>query len=491
GIRFFALLRMTANHHFLDSLLLPAIKIKMKSRTLIMTMLLLSSLSASAQNIFSTVCQGNLSRLDSLLQHESINMQDNRGRSLLHWAIGCKKKEVVVILIEKGINVNQEDHQKRTPMHVAVQFDNESYFTMLYDVQPNTSWMDTYGTSLLEIAVLNKSKVFVTKLIEIGVDVNSKNKRGSTPLEIAKRIDAIEIYELLLSLGADKSKIRTITMNGEYMGQQPPKLTPKVFAPNFISTEESEFGSVFNSDATEFYYGVDVNGKNEIRYSRMTGNQWSKPKTMLSHERYGYNDPFLSPDEDRLYFISKRALDGVSELKDVDIWYVEKVKDGWSEPINAGPNINSDGNEYYISFTNNGTMYFSSNANALEERKRSDYDIYYSRFINGKFQKPVVLGDAINTEDYEADVFIAPDESYIIFCSTRENGFGRGDLYISFKKADGTWTTAVTMGKEINTQHYEYCPFVTKDGKYLFYTSNQDIYWVSTEIITKIKEKSR
>jgi topoisomerase IA-like protein len=44
------------------------------------------------------------------------------------------------------------------------------------------------------------------------------------------------------------------------------------------------------------------------------------------------------------------------------------------------------------------------------------------------------------------------------------------------------------MGKEINTENYEYCPFVTKDGKYLFYTSNQDIYWVSIEIINKIKK---
>lgn len=63
------------------------------------------------------------------------------------------------------------------------------------------------------------------------------------------------------------------------------------------------------------------------------GSSWSDPNTILTHERYGYNDPFLSPDESRLYFISKRALDGIGDLKDHDIWYVERVKNGWSGPI--------------------------------------------------------------------------------------------------------------------------------------------------------------
>ncbi|MEM9868182.1 MAG: hypothetical protein AAF765_10865, partial [Bacteroidota bacterium] len=212
------------------------------------------------------------------------------------------------------------------------------------------------------------------------------------------------------------------------------------------------------------------------------------PKILLSHERYGYNDPFLSPDENRLYFISKRAMDGVSDPKDVDIWFVERKEKTWSEPIHVGPNINSEGNEYYISFTDSGTMYFSSNTRAAAERKESDYDIYSSKFVNGKFQKAIALGPTVNTKNYEADVCVAPDESYIIFCSERPDGFGRGDLYISFKNAEGTWSQSINMGSAINTKHYEYCPFITQDGNYLFFTSQQDIYWVSTQIIDKIRK---
>lgn len=408
---------------------------------------------------------------------------------MLHWAVACKKKEVFHYLIRNGIELNKEDNEGRTAMYTAVLFDNMEFFELLLEQQKDSSWVRKYGTTLLEKAILNKNERLVKKLILKGVDINSINNRGSTPLEIAKRTGAGGIYEALIVLGADTTKVRKIILKGAYMGQDPPRLEPKLFAPNFISTEESEFGCIFNAAGTEFYFAVDLGGRNEIRYSRIVNGQWSQPEIILSHERYGYNDPFLSNDENRLYFISKRALDGVGELKDVDIWYVEKDGDGWSEPINAGLNINSDGNEYYISFTNDGTMYFSSNGNAPEDRKGTDYDIYYSEQIDGVFQKPKALPPTINTEDYEADVFVAPDESYIIFCSSRKGGFGRGDLYVSFKNTDSTWTNAVNVGKEINTPHYEYCPFVTKDGKYLFYTSQQDIYWVSMEAIYQIKRK--
>ena len=462
----------------------------MKKIVIIITISLFGT-GVTAQSIFRTACQGNLHRLDSLLQYDSINIQDNRGRSLLHWAIACNKNKVFQFLVENGINIDQQDNENKTPLYVAVHFDKEEYFDLLFDLQRNNTWVEKYGTALLERAVLNRSELFVKKLVECGVDVDNKNERGSTPLEISNRIDANEISQILLSLGADESNIRTSTIKGKYMGLKPPGLTSIMLAPNFISTEEAEFGSVFNSTGTEFYYGVDVNGKSEIRYTELVNDQWTEPTVFLSHERYGYNDPFLSNDEDRLYFISKRAFDGIGNLKDVDIWYVQKEEEGWSEPINAGLNINSEGNEYYISFTNDGTLYFSSNVNASEESKGSDYDIYYSKYIDGEFRKPVVLNESINTEDYEADVFISPDESYIIFCSTRESGFGQGDLYISFKNSDDSWSKAINMGKEINTQHYEYCPFVTKNGKYLLYTSSQDIYWISMEIVEELRKKNR
>ncbi|NER12225.1 hypothetical protein GWK08_02110 [Leptobacterium flavescens] len=273
----------------------------------------------------------------------------------------------------------------------------------------------------------------------------------------------------------------------QYLGQTPPSMTPEIFAPGLISkSTEYEFGSVFSKDGMEFFYGVDTGNRSEIRYTRLENGKWTPSKTIISHQQYGYNDPFLSPDENELYYISDMPMNGKGSGKDYDIWYSVRNGDKWSEPINAGKNINSDKNEYYISFTEDGSMYFSSNKMA-ENGNDYNFDIYSSARRKGEYQEAVKLSDAVNTGSYEADVFIAPDESYIIFCANRKEGLGRGDLYISFKDENGNWTKSKNMGSLINTNGHELCPFVSRDGKYFFYTSRQDIYWVDAKILEQYR----
>jgi len=114
------------------------------------------------------------------------------------------------------------------------------------------------------------------------------------------------LWYLLFSIFACSESVNE---NLKYLEQKPPSLTPEIFAPGLVSLKtESEFGSVFNKEGTAFYYGVDKDGSTEIRFSELLKNKWTKPKTILSHDEYGFNDPFLSPDENRLYFISKKSL---------------------------------------------------------------------------------------------------------------------------------------------------------------------------------------
>jgi hypothetical protein len=273
----------------------------------------------------------------------------------------------------------------------------------------------------------------------------------------------------------------------KYLNQEQPGLTPSVFAPGLVSNEgRYEFGSTFSNDGKEFFFAFNVGRKPEIHIVRFENNAWTTPQVVLVHDVYGYNDPFLSPDQQRLYFISDRALDGKGPKKDIDIWYVERKGKGWSEPINAGESINAAKNEYYISFTQKGTMYFASNAGTSDETDKN-YDIRTAEFASGKFLPNKKLSDAINTEHYEADVFIAPDESYIIFNAERPNSKGRGDLFISFKDSKGQWLPSKNMGDVVNTSGYEFCPFVTADGKFLFFSRNGDIYWISAKIIDTLR----
>jgi hypothetical protein len=77
----------------------------------------------------------------------------------------------------------------------------------------------------------------------------------------------------------------------------------------------------------------------------------------------------------------------------------------------------------------------------------------------------------------------------LIFTSHRSGGYGKGDLYISFRKNDGSWGTPVNLGPHFNTTAYENGSTISPDGKFLFFTRRQDwhtsidsnIYWVSVK----------
>lgn len=273
-----------------------------------------------------------------------------------------------------------------------------------------------------------------------------------------------------------------------YLKQTPPGLTPGVFAPGWVSLKDHyEYGSVFSKDGREFYYAVIINQKPQIRCIRYENQTWRAPQTVIGSDQYEYNDPFLSPDGKRLYFISDQAADGQGPKKDFDIWYLERRKDGWSDrPINAGSGINTDKNEYYMSFTREGTMYFSSNGGTSPATDKN-YDIRYARYAKGTFEPSQKLTRAVNTDHYEADVFVSPDEDYIIFCAERPDGHGQGDLYISFKSKSGQWQPAKNMGSAINTEAYEFCPFVSSDGNYLFFSRSGDIFWVDAKVIQALR----
>ena len=273
---------------------------------------------------------------------------------------------------------------------------------------------------------------------------------------------------------------------GPYFGENPASDESVVFAPGIVSIDSiAEFGSSFSKDLTEFFFAIErKSGKAKTWYRKLVKNKWTDAEPLLVHDTYSFNDPMLSPDQKRLYFISDKPLNGDGPKKDFDIWYIERTKNGWSKPINAGPDINSPKNEYYVSFSSSGTMYFSSGRNATAEKPR-DYDIFSAR-PNKKAER--VNSDAINTDNYEGDVFIAPDESYIIVaCERPGNTFGSGDLFISFKGKDGSWGPLKNMGPKVNGPRFDYCPFITPDGKYLLYTRAEDIRWISAEIIDQLR----
>ncbi len=120
-----------------------------------------------------------------------------------------------------------------------------------------------------------------------------------------------------------------------------------------------------------------------------------------------------------------------------------------------------------------------------------------SQLINGKREEPKPLNKEINAGKWTAHPFIAPDESYLIWDSERDGGYGGTDLYISYRQKDGSWGPAINMGDKVNSDKADFYASVTPDGKYILFNRtvskkplNIDIYWVDAQIIETLRPKS-
>jgi hypothetical protein len=249
------------------------------------------------------------------------------------------------------------------------------------------------------------------------------------------------------------------------------------FLPEIFSQFPNVRDIAMSSDGDEIYFSAQsyVNEISLIIQVKKDNNIWSYPEIVSFSGKYFDIEPFLSSDGLKLYFVSNRPLDGTDDIpKDFDIWYVqrENKNSDWSDPVNIGPPINSEENEFYPSISENKNFYFTCDARGTKGKD----DIFLSRWEGDKYSAPVSLNDSINTEGYEFNAFIAPDESYIIFTGyQKEDGFGSGDLYIGYKMSDSTWTKAENLGAEINSDKMDYCPFVDVRTNTLYFTSKRSL----------------
>ncbi len=300
-------------------------------------------------------------------------------------------------------------------------------------------------------------------------------------------IEKLYRYFVLILLLQQLSFTLSNAQSLEYLGQNPPGEEPKLFDPG-IFTYELHTTIVFSPDGNEAYWremGADV--KN-ILYVKKESGTWTSPEAVPFSNPYGTGDPFFLPNGNKLFFTSMQPISGITKRANESIWCVERSGDSWSDPVPLNNLVNSHEMHWQMSVAANGNLYFGQ----LDDN-RDFGDIYVSRFNGTDYTSPVSLGDSINSPDItvtEATPFIAPDESYLIFARSEFSSNPYNDLYISFKKADNSWTTAQSMDC-INTPSHELCPIITADGKYLFFLSMRSglslPYWVDAQVIEDLR----
>lgn len=288
----------------------------------------------------------------------------------------------------------------------------------------------------------------------------------------------------------DNGKVEFTDLYGDYLGQTPPGDTPKVFAPGIVSDKKLEHSAaVFSGDGNQVFWASRKNqtGKLDIWTMKRIKNRWTKPKVFRPlGDDFMYLDPHISADGKKLYFTAGNE-------KSNGIWCCILKGNQWGSPQKV--KLPSSGKMMFFQpvVANNGNLYCFSQQTI---DKKPIQQIVSFKYQDGVYQKPVPLPSHINSESFDWTPYISPDDGYLLFASKRGETYT--SLYISFHdRENNQWSESIKLPDGISTATQETFPHISPDGKYMFFTrynfdnKSMDIYWVSTGFINKLKPQKK
>jgi hypothetical protein len=279
--------------------------------------------------------------------------------------------------------------------------------------------------------------------------------------ETTEDIDSLDagVYSVIVTDAGSQIESETIHimepdpngpgMIGAYLDQTFPTTTVTRFAPS-IFTEELHAPPIFSPDGTEVYWNYMENVMhNHIQFMKIVDGVWTEEANAPFSFDEGSDSPFLSADGTKLVFLSGHNSDTEN------IWIVEKNNGEWMSPQMLGNEVSQNGAHWQASMADNQNLYFGSEG-----------ELYFSEYVNSSYTTAQKLGSNFNTDVVESTPFIARDESYLIFDRTMPNQYA--DLFISFKRDDGSWGEAVNM-EELNGAYHELYANVSPDGRFIMF----------------------
>lgn len=154
-------------------------------------------------------------------------------------------------------------------------------------------------------------------------------------------------------------------LKGPYLGQKLPGDEAEIFAEGIVTNRMMNRDIAVSKDGNEIYFSIGSNRFATIAVSRQVDGIWSQPEVLpfATDPKFAYMEPALSHDDQRLYFLSNRNPEGQEPGRGwahQHIWYSERGEDGvWGEMKELGSPINGEEHDYFPSFTDDGTMYYT------------------------------------------------------------------------------------------------------------------------------------
>jgi len=261
-----------------------------------------------------------------------------------------------------------------------------------------------------------------------------------------------------------------------------------------INTSDSEYAPVFTPDGKYIYFSSlrrSPFGKENIFLSQQQ-NDVFREAIEVDELCTDYNESFgsLSMDGNTAYLFGYYSKDTTNG----DI-YLTTLKDNgfWNKPTLI-KEVSSNYYDLQPFVWRDKVMFLTSN----RDGNHKNYDLFVSENQNGTWSNPINIGEVINTPYDEQSPFLSPDGKYLYFASFGHNGFGGNDIFVSTRIGNSwtQWSKPVNMGPIINSVKDDRYFVIAPDGKTAYICSNrvggmgqEDIYTIDLGLLDKMKEQ--
>jgi len=208
-------------------------------------------------------------------------------------------------------------------------------------------------------------------------------------------------------------------------------------------------------------------------------------KNPLGAVNSGYNDycPILTNGGKTIYFVSRRSdTKGGNMNPDDQEFFEDTYFSVWNDEIsdwdsisNELGRVNSDGFDA-VNFISKDGLHglMTINTTAIETSKPTKgSDIFTIELSSkNKWSTPKRINNkTINTTFFEGSATMTDDMNTMYFVSDRKGDKSGTDIYVVHKNGK-SWGEATPLPAPINTIGRETTPFITGDGRFLFFSSD-------------------
>jgi len=223
-----------------------------------------------------------------------------------------------------------------------------------------------------------------------------------------------------------------------------------------------------------------------IQHSKNAKVQFNSPKDIFVknlgptiNSSFSEHSPVISADDKMLLFTSRgENVTGAGNTgnKDKgniasdgeyfeDVFEAKRIDDeNWEKPRSLSGVLNGKGHDASI-------QVFDNDQKMLMYRQDENGDIFYSEKAGGDWTAPKKLNSKINSKAFESDAFITPDGLTIYFSTSKYSEDNTLDIYYATRQPGGDWGEAKTVGNVINTKFDDDSPYLSKDGKTMYFSS--------------------